>query len=67
MMRYSADRACASRSSLRASTEAVRDNVEAPLAEHMMIELRFWKSYTPKGEEKRAVPEVGKTWFGPAQ
>ena len=29
--------------------------------------LRFWKSYTPSGDEKRAVPEVGSTWFGPAQ
>ena len=29
--------------------------------------VRFWKSYTPSGEEKRAVPEVGSTWFGPAQ
>jgi hypothetical protein len=32
----------------------------------MMLE-RFWKSYTPKGEEKRALREVGSTWFGPAQ
>ena len=32
-----------------------------------MIDERFWKSYTPNGEEKRAVPEVGNTWFGPAQ
>ena len=29
--------------------------------------LRFWKSYTPSGDEKRAVPDVGSTWFGPAQ
>ena len=29
--------------------------------------LRFWKSYTPSGDEKRAVPEVGSTWLGPAQ
>jgi hypothetical protein len=29
--------------------------------------VRFWKSYTPSGEEKRAVREVGSTWFGPAQ
>jgi hypothetical protein len=25
------------------------------------------KSYTPSGDEKRAVREVGSTWFGPAQ
>ena len=29
--------------------------------------LRFWKSYTPSGLEKRAVVLVGSTWFGPAQ
>ena len=29
--------------------------------------VRFWKSYTPSGEEKRAVPAVGSTWLGPAQ
>jgi hypothetical protein len=27
----------------------------------------FWKSYTPSGDEKRAVPLVGSTWLGPAQ
>ena len=32
-----------------------------------MIDERFWKSYTPSGDENRAVPEVGNTWFGPAQ
>ena len=31
-----------------------------------MIDERFWKSYTPSGDEKRAVPEVGSTWLGPA-
>ena len=30
------------------------------------MELRFWKSYTPSGEAKRAVPNVGNTWEGPA-
>ena len=28
---------------------------------------RFWKSYTPSGDEKRAVVAVGSTWLGPAQ
>ena len=32
-----------------------------------MIEERFWKSYTPSGDENRAVPDVGSTWLGPAQ
>ena len=27
----------------------------------------FWKSSTPRGEENLAEPEVGSTWFGPAQ
>ena len=31
------------------------------------MEERFWKSYTPSGDENRAVPDVGSTWFGPAQ
>ncbi len=26
--------------------------------------LRFWKSYTPSGEETRAVPLVGSTLVG---
>ena len=43
------------------------DETDAPDAEHIIIELRFWKSYTPSGDEKRAVPEVGNTWLGPAQ
>src|SRR5690606_34238181 len=29
--------------------------------------VRFWKSYTPSGDEKRAVRIVGRTWLGPAQ
>ena len=29
--------------------------------------MRFRKSSTPSGEEKRAVPPVGSTWFGPAR
>jgi hypothetical protein len=39
----------------------------APRGEQPISELRFWKSATPSGEEKRAVPEVGNTWLGPAQ
>ncbi len=66
-MRYSALRAWAVNDSPRASTEAVRPRTEAPSAEQLMIDERFWKSYTLSGEEKRAVPEVGSTWFGPAQ
>ncbi len=29
--------------------------------------VRFWKSYTPSGLEKRALRMVGNTWLGPAQ
>src|SRR5437868_10044697 len=36
LMRYSAERACASSCSLRANTEATLDNVEAPCAEHII-------------------------------
>ena len=64
---YSAERACAVKLSPRASTEAVLPKVFAPSAEQNIRLERFWKSYTPKGEENRAVPEVGKTWLGPAQ
>jgi hypothetical protein len=39
----------------------------AGFADTWMIDERFWKSYTPSGDEKRAVREVGSTWFGPQQ
>ena len=39
----------------------------APSSLTSMMLLRFWKSYTPSGLEKRAVPLVGSTWLGPAQ
>lgn len=65
-MRYSALRAWAVSDSSRASTEAVRPKIEAPSAEQLMTDERFWKSYTPSGEEKRMASEVGITWFGPA-
>ena len=42
-------------------------HLRAPASLTSIRLLRFWKSYTPSGEEKRAVPEVGSTWFGPAQ
>src|SRR5690606_29541133 len=67
LIRYSALRAWAVRDSPRARTDAVLPSSDAPSAEQKMIEERFWKSYTPSGDEKRAVPEVGSTWFGPAQ
>ena len=61
LMRYSALRACAVSDSPRASTEALLPSSDAPSGEQKMIDERFWKSYTPSGEEKRAVPEVGNT------
>ena len=66
-MRNSAERAWAVRPSPRARMEAVLPSSEAPSGEHMISDERFWKSYTPSGEEKRAVREVGSTWLGPAQ
>ncbi len=66
-MRYSALRAWAVSDSPRARTEAVWPSSDAPCSEQKMIDERFWKSYTPSGDEKRAVPEVGSTWLGPAQ
>src|SRR5690606_37660831 len=67
LIRYSAERAWAVKNSPRASTEAILPISEAPSAEHIINDERFWKSYTPSGDENRAVPEVGNTWFGPAQ
>lgn len=58
---------------MRLQSLAARQNrgsppsVCAPAAETMIRLERFWKSYTPSGELKRAVREVGRTWFGPAQ
>ena len=65
--RNSAARACAVKPSARAKVEAKGASMRAPCGEHPMIDVRFWKSYTPKGDEKRAVPAVGSTWLGPAQ
>ncbi len=33
----------------------------APLRDTAMMLVRFWKSYTPSGEENLAVREVGST------
>src|SRR5262249_4434225 len=63
----SAERACAGRPSPAASVAAILPSFCAPLRETAMTLERFWKSYTPSGEENRAVREVGSTWFGPAQ
>ena len=65
--RYSALRACAERPSPYASVIAVRPSARAPAAETAITLLRFWKSYTPRGEENRALRAVGSTWLGPAQ
>ncbi|CFE01385.1 Uncharacterised protein [Bordetella pertussis] len=45
----------------------MRPSVWAPSRETWIRLERFWKSYTPSGDEKRAVREVGRTWLGPAQ
>src|SRR5205085_5956846 len=62
-----AARACAGRPSASASVAASRPRACAPAGDTSMMLVRFWKSYTPSGEEKRALPAVGSTWFGPAQ
>ena len=59
--RYSAERACAGKPSPLASVDAMRPSVFAAAGETRIRLLRFWKSYTPKGDEKRALPEVGNT------
>ncbi len=59
--RYSAARAWAVSPSPRAITDAVRPRVSAPCSEAIIRLERFWKSYTPSGDEKRAVREVGST------
>jgi hypothetical protein len=65
--RISAARAWACKPSPCANTEAICPKDWAPASETSIRLLRFWKSYTPKGEENLAVPEVGSTWLGPAQ
>ena len=47
--------------------EIARANERAAAGDTAIRLERFWKSYTPSGEEKRALPEVGRTWLGPAQ
>jgi len=37
----------------------MRPSAFAPACETRIRLLRFWKSYTPSGDEKRAVREVG--------
>src|SRR5690606_13993233 len=59
--RYSALAACAGRPSPRASTEAMRPRVCAPSRETLMTLERFWKSYTPRGDENLALRAVGST------
>src|SRR6185436_3522209 len=63
----SAARWWADKPSPSASTAAIFPSFCAPARETPITLVRFWKSYTPSGEEKRAVPAVGSTWFGPAQ
>jgi hypothetical protein len=45
----------------------MRPSLTAPDFVTPITLLRFWKSYTPSGEEKRALRDVGRTWLGPAQ
>ena len=66
-MRSAADRAWAVNPSASARTTAVAPSRRAAASEHWITFIRFWKSYTPSGEENRADRPVGSTWFGPAQ
>lgn len=65
--RSCAARACACSPSPYASSAATGPSTCAPRALASIRLERLTKSYTPSGEEKRAVPEVGSTWLGPAQ
>ena len=53
--------ACASKPSDVASKSVCADKDSAALGDRRIMELRFWKSYTPRGDAKRAVPKVGST------
>ena len=61
LIRNSAERACATRPSPRARLDATRPSAEAPSGEQPIRLERFWKSYTPSGDENRAVRDVGNT------
>ena len=50
-----------------ARTDAILPSTCAPAALTSITLDRLTKSYTPSGDENRAVPDVGNTWFGPAQ
>jgi hypothetical protein len=39
----------------------MRPRVFDPAWETRIRLVRFWKSYTPSGDEKRALPDVGRT------
>jgi len=61
LSRYSADLACAVKPSPCAKVDAILPNFCAPSGDTIIKLERFWKSYTPKGDENRAVREVGST------
>src|SRR5204862_1142925 len=56
-----AERACACNPSPSASVAAIRPRRCAPSRDTPITLVRFWKSYTPSGDETRAVPAVGST------
>ena len=56
-----------------AVSPSIRDSVvrcgsaaASPDGEYSSTLERFTKSSVPSGDAKRAVPAVGRTWFGPA-
>src|SRR6185436_14747925 len=65
--RCSTARPCASSPSRRASRTTAGPSRAMVRGVASMTLVRFMKSYTPRGDAKRAVPPVGRTWFGPAR
>src|SRR5204863_2049421 len=67
LSRRSTARACASNPSRRASRATAGPSLASVRGPAAITLERLMKSYTPSGEEKRALPPVGRTWFGPAR
>src|SRR5205085_9179640 len=57
---------CPARPSSRASVLRCGSAAASPAGEYSMTLERFRKSSVESGDENRAVPPVGRTWFGPA-
>src|SRR4029077_13768010 len=65
-MRTAAAAPCPSRPSTRDSSATCGPASASPAGEYSITLSRVTKSSVESAEEKRAVPPVGSTWFGPA-